>query len=360
MPIKFRCNYCRQFLGISRQRAGGVVDCPSCGRTIRVPDLDGNVAALDEPGVLGIDSHLARALDELAALIPGTAATTPVRAVDLDEPNDELPQPLPEPVPLEIALPELIAPIALAPPVEGTAAPATEGAVLGLAEVLQELARGGADITGGTATASPVPAIPRGVWYWLALAPTLAGVLGVATGLTWGNFVSGRAVPTERQRPIADQRDETVAKAQGRIRYQDAQGVLQPDVGACVLLLPTEWTGESRIAPIGLRAADHENDREVATAVVMQMGGAIAWTDDAGEYVITLPTPGTYGRLILSRLNERPVNDGLTAEHITALQPYLSDPALTLGLRAFHWQDVQATTGENIWDHAFLQATTPP
>lgn len=68
MPIKFRCQHCRQFLGISRAQAGSIVDCPTCGRTIRVPALDGTVAPLPSPGLDPKDSKLAAALDELASI----------------------------------------------------------------------------------------------------------------------------------------------------------------------------------------------------------------------------------------------------------------------------------------------------
>lgn len=68
MPIKFRCQHCRQFLGISRTQAGGIVDCPTCGRTIRVPELDGTVAPLPRPGLDPKDSKLAAALSELASI----------------------------------------------------------------------------------------------------------------------------------------------------------------------------------------------------------------------------------------------------------------------------------------------------
>ena len=68
MPIKFRCQQCRQFLGISRSKAGSVVDCPTCGRTIRVPDLDGSVKPLPKPSLDLQDSSLEEALNEIASI----------------------------------------------------------------------------------------------------------------------------------------------------------------------------------------------------------------------------------------------------------------------------------------------------
>lgn len=68
MPIKFRCQHCKQLLGIAHSKAGSLVDCPTCGRTLRVPNLDGSI---DPPPPLGMnlaDDDLRNALDELGQI----------------------------------------------------------------------------------------------------------------------------------------------------------------------------------------------------------------------------------------------------------------------------------------------------
>jgi len=100
MPIKFRCQQCRQFLGISRSQAESVVDCPTCGRTIRVPALDGTVRPLPKPGLDPQDSKLTAALDELASIgeIDGAALdpddVEPVEAGAADHADHRKPSPL--------------------------------------------------------------------------------------------------------------------------------------------------------------------------------------------------------------------------------------------------------------------------
>jgi hypothetical protein len=37
MPIRFRCAYCNQLMGISRRKAGTVVRCPNCAGQVIVP-----------------------------------------------------------------------------------------------------------------------------------------------------------------------------------------------------------------------------------------------------------------------------------------------------------------------------------
>jgi hypothetical protein len=44
MPIKFRCAYCNQLLGIARRKAGTVVRCPTCAGQVVVPTPEGEEA----------------------------------------------------------------------------------------------------------------------------------------------------------------------------------------------------------------------------------------------------------------------------------------------------------------------------
>jgi len=40
MPIRFRCAYCNQLLGISRRKANTVVRCPTCSGRVVVPNME--------------------------------------------------------------------------------------------------------------------------------------------------------------------------------------------------------------------------------------------------------------------------------------------------------------------------------
>ena len=48
MPIKFRCVYCEQLLGIARRKAGTVVKCPNCEGQLIVPTPDPADELIDE------------------------------------------------------------------------------------------------------------------------------------------------------------------------------------------------------------------------------------------------------------------------------------------------------------------------
>ncbi len=40
MPIRFRCQYCNQLLGIARRKAGTKVECPTCHAQVLVPSAE--------------------------------------------------------------------------------------------------------------------------------------------------------------------------------------------------------------------------------------------------------------------------------------------------------------------------------
>ncbi len=46
MPIRFRCVYCNQLLGIARRKAGKVVTCTSCGGQLIVPEAEAGAGAV--------------------------------------------------------------------------------------------------------------------------------------------------------------------------------------------------------------------------------------------------------------------------------------------------------------------------
>ena len=49
MPIRFRCAYCNQLMGIASRKAGTVVRCPKCAGEIIVPVPDGAAPATESP-----------------------------------------------------------------------------------------------------------------------------------------------------------------------------------------------------------------------------------------------------------------------------------------------------------------------
>ena len=50
MPIRFRCAYCNQLMGIARRKAGTVVRCPTCSGQVVVPNPEGGAEPPPVPG----------------------------------------------------------------------------------------------------------------------------------------------------------------------------------------------------------------------------------------------------------------------------------------------------------------------
>ncbi len=53
MPIRFRCVYCNQLLGIAHRKAGTVVRCPTCAGQVVVPTTDTADAGPQDPSGSG-------------------------------------------------------------------------------------------------------------------------------------------------------------------------------------------------------------------------------------------------------------------------------------------------------------------
>jgi DNA-directed RNA polymerase subunit RPC12/RpoP len=59
MPIRFRCSYCNQLLGISRRKSGSSVRCPTCAGQVLVPDRDepASVPGREDPNPFVFDRN---------------------------------------------------------------------------------------------------------------------------------------------------------------------------------------------------------------------------------------------------------------------------------------------------------------
>jgi DNA-directed RNA polymerase subunit RPC12/RpoP len=75
MPIRFRCAYCNQLLGISRRKAGTVVRCPNCSGQVVVPTLE-EAGLSDGPQPTAPGQQLFEG-NEIDRLLEGTAGDQP-------------------------------------------------------------------------------------------------------------------------------------------------------------------------------------------------------------------------------------------------------------------------------------------
>ena len=77
MPIRFRCAYCNQLMGISRKKAGSVVSCPTCSGKVVVPAAE---PTPENPPAKAPEPSAFERQDFDAALFNPRAGNTPTAA----------------------------------------------------------------------------------------------------------------------------------------------------------------------------------------------------------------------------------------------------------------------------------------
>lgn len=81
MPIRFRCAYCAQLMGIAKRKAGSVVKCPKCAGEIIVPTPEGHEAGPEGVELAGHDmpeTSPHAAMDDNTTVATETSAPMPV------------------------------------------------------------------------------------------------------------------------------------------------------------------------------------------------------------------------------------------------------------------------------------------
>lgn len=93
MPIRFRCAYCNQLMGIARRKAGTVVRCPKCAGEIIVPMPEaGSLPDPDDADDKFDDADFERKLNDIDAK---TAKDLPVASGQHPKPVVPVPKPAP-------------------------------------------------------------------------------------------------------------------------------------------------------------------------------------------------------------------------------------------------------------------------
>lgn len=353
MPIKFRCQHCRQFLGISRTRAGQLVDCPTCGRTLRVPNLDGSLDPLPEPKLDVQDAALAGALGELANIgsegdddegdhQPAENVSAPVQVKEL------APLPRPEPISLDPSLPAEKVDVQKEREKKELAALAAAGTEAEVKKVQDEFAQVHKIL-------SPT-SFPR-VLRVPAVMASLAAVAVLALGLGWflGGLGGGEA-PAENggggENGGGNGEPKTVTVHQtvyhtadwkpafkGQVMYV-AGGVTKPDAGARILVLPdVDRAFQGRLPAAGLLPGLEPGkniDQKMATGAIQAAGGNSVLADENGQFEIKLPpNAGDFVIVAISRYSTNDFETEIEANVRGTLEKYIDSPNALIKTRRF-------------------------
>lgn len=357
MPIKFRCPHCKQFLGISRSKAGTISDCPSCGRTLRVPHPDGRVDPLPPPRFDFGDERLVNALNELASLEKAETEGDDVVGVAVDEEREaaeakpsEAPRAEPVPaLPIQESVPaEPVEEYSVI--VEPTADP--KGDPL---EELEELVA----LREGTPE-PPQPRSRRGIPWGLLI---LVMLISVAAGM-----LIGRAIPrsggASSEAVVADDAAEApespavpgpaldkledVAVVYGQVLYRAPSQDVLPDAGARVIVFPEGTGGAVRLPTDGFRPGADDLARRVAEAAIEALGGGFATADSDGRFELQLPQAGKFEVLICSRYSARDGTLPLTDDVQELLTGHFDRPRAVVGQVAYSYAVVQCAPGTSV------------
>ena len=343
MPIKFRCDKCRQFLGISRSLAGRIVDCPTCGRSTRVPELDGSRKPIPkQPKLPTGDSSLLNALDQLADLGKAPAEEEAAAAQSTATPS--------EPIVLE--------PVKAATVIDPPAAPAQPGSKKKSPAVATPVDPG---VLEELASAEPIvlePAVVRRPsWVPVFLTATIVGFAAFAAGWFLRN---SRPTDVPADAPTGTDSEPTVqshprAGVHGRITYRRTESTCLPDRGSRIIAWPVGFEPDPLWQADGFRPGDADTTTEPARASLEQAGGAMAIADDSGHFEIKLPSGGDYEILILSRFGGQGFDEvGLTAAESARLGPCFAEPKRLIGKTQFRLLRIKYRgEGEHLLDHVF-------
>lgn len=352
MPIKFRCKYCQQFLGISRSRAGAVVDCPQCARSVRVPELDGRTKKMPDKPKAGNDSSLILALSELSSLDDGSVDSfqTPPAETDFESISDGMSEPidlryLEKPVSVDRKLPvsmqtdtneALIEPLYSESP-----AALAELACLDddlesqpvSAELLQEMRQ----ISGRQRWRS----MPALLLSFITLIGGLAGGWWLAESdlINLDRFKVSNTDPKSAKTNKAvmipsspQQKGEEPGSpaadvvAQGTVEYQAPSGHMLPDEGALVLLLPNERSGTLLLDARSLNQPTAHPDFRATKAALNSLSGTIVRTDGEGLFAVSYNPEIACTIIVVSKHSQRPDDVPLRPDVERLLKTWFRSP----------------------------------
>ena len=305
------------------------------------------------------DTHLSRALDELAKLVDAptqpSVLVKPLTDSDEVDTENQIPQPLPEPIPIEVPLPPT--PVVIVPPTNASLTAPSENGIAGERGLLAELAA----LSDGSAPVDfaepknlePVPTYTNRRPEASPLKTSLMLLVPFVAGMLTERFVrvfEGRSRVEAVSTDVA-KKDLIDNELTGRITFKSKEGESQPDRGARVIIFPQQRTGEIKLSVIGFRPADAVADQLVANAAMKALGGTAATVDDHGGYRLPIEA-GSYRILVLSHFQPRPDGDADPALD-KLLSEYFDKPEDLLGRVQHQFSPLRIKGTGDTWDHSF-------
>ena len=356
MPIKFRCVHCGQYLGISHSKAGTVVDCPTCGRSVKVPQKDGQAERVGTPALDHADSQLAQALNEVAAIAQSSSVALPEipsryrQSGDVRETREVH------------APPPKVVPAAPQPPAERIEpaeeeAEETRSANSALEELASLAQAESSEVPPSKTTPSPFRQAP-GQFPWTNEVPWKLWLAFIAVGFVAIiiGFAVGRWDRTNHSEPSAPDADQTAAQptalqksppqpvdpmtslgqiaVRGTVKTSSgkAGSAIQTDKNAWIYAFPLNPAGEKKIPADWFSSSAESTNSQVTVSALRLLGGNAVPAGKDGRFELRLVRPGRYHILVCSSRKTEASAQALPE----FLKGYFQDPKAFLDRRLFH------------------------
>ena len=394
MPIQFRCQYCRQRLGIADSRAGSLVDCPACGRSLRVPSAGGQVASAPEAPTAP-DSELQSALQQLTTFGNNTSAVqtsshTPQQprshvaaktTLAASPPKRRNPTPTSPAANQPLATSDPLAELAALPSADGDELP-----LLAQPELLDDTSAADDDnsesnlITpresaSNPATAPQTPAAqsetvqlalalnelatqqpvsqddaalrPRSLRrVFPVLIPVVTALLAFLAGLLVARSSSGPhpasqpsptagadsdIVPRSPQAPELPAEPPAAGQVSGTILVKFPDGKTEPDSGALVIIAPAKNITDLRLDGRFLRDDKTTVAHKALAAALREFQVSFAFAGADGSYTLPLPRQGNCTLIAVSKRIARPTSMPLAEDAASSLAEWFTAPSPITG-----------------------------
>lgn len=296
MPIRFRCEHCRQRLTVSERKAGAMANCPKCHQRIQIPSDPGG-----EAGGPAEESSSAPPADGDASA-DSTPSHTPTGDAAATSPADS----------------DLF-----------SFADSTAGEATHDFHADQWVFDDGEPV--GRFDPTKV-AVSRHMLFMQGVLIAAVGVVCLLLGIMIGQLTAPRAVATG-PKPCVIQGTVKLAKA-GRDAF--------PDIGSLAVALPVEQrpNRNAKISIESLRPGGQRPQRnDPSIRAIRSLGGDVAMADANGRFQLKLPDEGKYFVLVLSNNADRGPNEELDKRDLMQMGSYLLYPNELLGDRKYEWKN---------------------
>ena len=305
-------------LGISQSRAGAIVDCPGCGRSLRVPNPDGSVDPMPT-GTLnsGETGSLIAALEQLSAirlpagvLPPGSASEPEHSAVELLRTESAV---------------EVDSRHTVRKHIPGPAGRNTRSSWFIFAVCCLSLL--------------------TGVMLGCVLYPAVFARQRTETAVTERENQANQVTIEQRARGLAVQSEPADAHfgfVSGRITWRNSESAELPDAAALVLLLPSQHPGAMKLDGTSLREVQKNTDQQAIAAALLQFGGSFTRAETDGHFRLPRRSESEMQLIVVSRHRSRQDEEKLLPAIHEILNRYFVSPVPFTGRLMVVHQTIEA------------------